>query len=419
MNDTCPVCGNAMENDICPVCGFDSAADVLAHPTLLDSAEASLSFREGCKMSYDSYVGGASEDDIIRRAEDLAIDYDPDAQIDPESAIFSNDRAIALLRPIGRKSTEALIEQCKANIEKFSAARDEARHAAEPEPATKDNEPEKPAPEKQKKSKKKIVVPIICGVVILAGAFTAINIVLNARYNEALESRSYIKLYELGNYRDSKEKADEFAKDDAELEIMRLRYAAVGDPVYYGFFQQNADAPYSKQPIRWKVLDIQDGKALLISEQILDGRPYDKPYATNKWESCTLRQWLNNDFLDEAFTSYEQDSIVAANVTADANPQVGSDQGSDTKDKVFLLSINEAEKYFASDYDRQCLCTSYASSHIEYQWNYAGWWLRTSGVADKSYLQASFVTSVGSIACHGRTVQHDLAVRPAMWVDIG
>ena len=47
--NTCPVCGNAMENDICPVCGFYAAADVLAHPTLSDSAEASLRFCENCK----------------------------------------------------------------------------------------------------------------------------------------------------------------------------------------------------------------------------------------------------------------------------------------------------------------------------------------------------------------------------------
>lgn len=41
-------------------------------------------------------------------------------------------------------------------------------------------------------------------------------------------------------------------------------------------------------------------------------------------------------------------------MTADKNPQYGTEAGNATEDKVFLLSSIEAERYFDSDSERQC-----------------------------------------------------------------
>ena len=46
-----------------------------------------------------------------------------------------------------------------------------------------------------------------------------------------------------------------------------------------------------------------DSRLLLISELALDCQPYDtgKNRAAT-WDTCTLRRWLNDDFLKEAFS---------------------------------------------------------------------------------------------------------------------
>ena len=88
----------------------------------------------------------------------------------------------------------------------------------------------------------------------------------------------------------------------------------------------------------------QEGKALFISKHVLDTKRYDD--YTNKWEFSAIRRWLNDYFLRCAFTKEEQEQIVTADVSADRNPKGREDSGKATKDKVFLLSIPEAKKYF-------------------------------------------------------------------------
>ena len=53
------------------------------------------------------------------------------------------------------------------------------------------------------------------------------------------------------------------------------------------------------------------------------------------WETCTLRKWLNSDFLNSVFTEDEKTKINTVLVSADKNPEFNSDPGSDTQDKVF------------------------------------------------------------------------------------
>lgn len=40
---------------------------------------------------------------------------------------------------------------------------------------------------------------------------------------------------------------------------------------------------------------------LLLSEKSLDEKPYNMKAANVTWETCTLRDWLNNTFIHEAF----------------------------------------------------------------------------------------------------------------------
>lgn len=184
----------------------------------------------------------------------------------------------------------------------------------------------------------------------------------------------------------------------------------VGDTVEFGDYHGT---------VEWLVLDRHDGKALLISKYCLDAKPYNESYTPVTWETCTLRQWLNSNFIDETFSAAEKAIICDTYLQNKGNSEYGTEGGNDTTDKVFLLSIDEAEKYFANDEARMAKATDYAeekgayilSSNIN-SW----WWLRSPGRYEN---RAVHVRGAGSINCSGYSVANDSdGVRPAMWINI-
>ena len=95
----------------------------------------------------------------------------------------------------------------------------------------------------------------------------------------------------------------------------------------------------------WKVLEIKDEKAFIITRDVIDTRAFDGAGKTNTWKSSPLRSWLNDDFYS-GFSSQEKSRIVETNVMNNDNPWYGTDGGPDTVDNVFLLSIEEVVSYF-------------------------------------------------------------------------
>ena len=102
------------------------------------------------------------------------------------------------------------------------------------------------------------------------------------------------------------------------------------------------------------------GSALIVSEYALDARAYNEDYESVMWATCTLRKWLNGEFYDTAFNEEEKGLIALTKVKNADNPKYGTDGGKDTEDRVFLLSLGEAERYFEDDEDRRAFPTEYA-----------------------------------------------------------
>lgn len=197
--------------------------------------------------------------------------------------------------------------------------------------------------------------------------------------------------------------------------------------MFFGSYEQDNNTSDGKEDIEWLVLDIQDGKMLILSKYALDFQPYNKERTAVTWETCTLREWLNHDFLTSAFTEIEQTMIPIVTVSADKNPRYGTEPGSDTQDKVFLLSIPEVEEYFASDSARRCQITDYADARgvITDSDGSCWWWLRSPGnqqnVAASVYFDGG-VYSIGGVVneLYGYTTYISIhAIRPAIWVEIG
>ena len=165
------------------------------------------------------------------------------------------------------------------------------------------------------------------------------------------------------------------------------------------------------------MLDAKDGKVLLISKFALDCKRYNASYTDVIWENCSLREWLNNDFIDSAFSAKEQAMIPPVTVSADKNPEYDTYPGGATQDKVFLLSIAEANKYFRSDSARQCEPTQYAAAKYANSDNGScWWWLRSPGAYQ---YRAAYVDIGGAVDCYGDNVDYAYAaVRPALWINL-
>lgn len=196
--------------------------------------------------------------------------------------------------------------------------------------------------------------------------------------------------------------------------------ANVGDTVFFGAYEQDADASEGKKAIEWLVLAKEGNRALVISKYALDVQPYNTKKADVTWETCTLRKWLNGEFLNSAFTAEEQAKILDTNVPADKNPIYDTNSGNATTDKVFLLSINEVKKYFSSDSARQCKATDYAVANCAYVYSDSDncfWWLRSPGDIQFS---AADVLIAGSVNYRGDSVRSGGdCVRPTLWINLG
>ncbi|MBP3201060.1 MAG: hypothetical protein J6M39_05385 [Lachnospiraceae bacterium] len=177
------------------------------------------------------------------------------------------------------------------------------------------------------------------------------------------------------------------------------------DLVTFGMGEKN-------NPIEWVVLEKKNGMALLLSKDLVDSREYDgklkdeknwgSPLRDITWEMSAIREWLNKDFIDTAFSKSEQEIINNTKVETNDNIEYGTSGGNDTTDKLFLLSVEELNKYFKT-------------SRLARFKNNRIWWLRTPGATQNKVA----VVDLGGDVEYGRDVcwtSNNMGVRPALWV---
>ena len=223
------------------------------------------------------------------------------------------------------------------------------------------------------------------------------------------------------------------------------------DNLYFGTYQQSSDdsdgsGGYNTDPIKWRVLSNSDGKLFLLSDQNLDVKPYNSSSTSITWEKSTIRSWLNgyeasennsgtdyssNNFIDAAFSSVEKVAIAdtyvynktQSNGISNPNPFYSTSGGNNTTDKIFLLSIEEANNrnYFPNANGND----SRKSTNTAYVASYSGmygvgeadsWWLRSPGLY--AYY-AAYVNFGGDVDDTGDYVDNPyIAVRPAFHLDL-
>lgn len=280
-----------------------------------------------------------------------------------------------------------------------------------------------------------IVSSIACVAIILVGIITQV-ILPKQRYKKAISliddgeyDAAYAILEEIGNteaivankYNRAMECIDAQNYETALMLLNGLGYkdsvkqyyrllfskVTVGDTIVFGSYELDDNATNGKEGIEWLVLAKEDDTILVISRYGVDWQKYNGEETSTSWKKCTLRSWLNHDFFYSAFSEKEQTIILTTTVSADENPEYNVNSGSDTQDKMFLLSILEADKYFNSNRERTCRFIAQDA------WF---WWLRSPG---ETLDNAATVDRDGSINKEGAQVNIvNILVRPAMWIDL-
>ena len=353
----------------------------------------------------------------------------------------------------GYKDSAEFAAKCQLEIARL---REEERKEAERQAAIRRQEAEK----KAKKRKKTIALSAGVTAVVFAGILVATKVIIpNNQYNSAValkEAGNYeeaINVFEAMNgYKDSAEQIEECEigilenkykaamevkdagnyeeaitafkvidgyKDSAEqieaCEIQLMKDSQAGSTVRFGSYEQDGNASNGQELVEWRVLERQGSQLLLVSEYALNCESYNETSSKVTWEKSTIRAWLNGEFLSIVFSEGEQGYIKTNTVPAHKNPRYYTNPGSATEDRVFLLSIEEVEKYFKTDEDRKCKPTQYAVKQGVNGDN-CWWWLRSPGSLSNL---AAIVSFNGSVSSSGVGVPSSRgAVRPALWIDL-
>ena len=276
-------------------------------------------------------------------------------------------------------------------------------------------------------------------------------VTLTAEKNE-LEYNQAEALYEAGDYEGAKalyqklngyRNAASKVKECEEADAARSRREAFqpGKYVTFGRYPQT-EAGNDQTPIEWLVLEVRGNKALLLSRYGLDAKPYNTEKTDATWERCTLRGWLNQEFLNKAFSSTEQKAILTTNVDnsrSQGYSEWSTSGGNNTQDKIFLLSYAEAHQYFAVEHysyykdstgkynytnvTSRVSPTAYAIRNGAYtrskyqtaEGEPAGrWWLRSPGSIQDA---AAYVYAGGSLY-DDYVYSGSGCVRPALWINL-
>ncbi len=200
----------------------------------------------------------------------------------------------------------------------------------------------------------------------------------------------------------------------------------VGDEVAFGMYE-------------WQILDIQKDKALIITKDIIEQRPYHNACKDTTWADCALRKYLNGDFYNK-FTVNDRAKIIRVTNYNQNNPWYGSIGGENTQDNIFLLDIEEVVcKYFGDSsanlqnrsakqkYWFQKKDKNNESRIARFKGGIWWWWLRSPG---RSNVRGVYIHGDGNLGIQGNNIggynskgfhylgDNNGGVRPALWLKL-
>ena len=190
----------------------------------------------------------------------------------------------------------------------------------------------------------------------------------------------------------------------------------------FGRYEQDNNSGNGAEPIDWQVLTVMGDRQLVVSRYVLDYRNFSDSISGSKWDSSAMRSWLNGDFYNSAFTAAEKNSILLVTNSNPNNEQFGTSGGGQTQDRIFLLSIDEVNRYFSPSGNRVTRATSYAKQKYDASFGLdpSAWLLRSPGSMENT---SAFVNGDGTVNYEGAYqnlsgIPTEFAVRPAFWMKV-
>lgn len=177
----------------------------------------------------------------------------------------------------------------------------------------------------------------------------------------------------------------------------------------------------------WKVLDVKDGKALIITEYIIELRWYHNKFVDITWEDCELRKYLNDEIYNK-FNQDEKDKIITVTNKNSDNQWFKTKGGKDTSDSIFLLSLEEVCKYFGDSKEKLQNKENQTwfiddenneKRQAKYENDFHWWRLRSSGYYGRTSASISYN---GHVYVRGNGVygrpRDGGGLRPALWINL-
>ena len=197
----------------------------------------------------------------------------------------------------------------------------------------------------------------------------------------------------------------------------------VGNEIQFGHYPQSSHGQIL--PIKWRVLEVKEDRALLLAQNILDVQTFAGEDGDLFWGNSHLRSWLEEEFIPRAFSPVEADRIYQPE-----NPgyqdfdrilweQLGADDAVEhVHDSVFVLSYADILNYFPGE--NSLLCPgAYAqpTEWVEEQQNTNDlcWWLKSASAKSGIVYVVSPADTVG---ISFPTQENPQGVRPALWLKI-
>ena len=201
-------------------------------------------------------------------------------------------------------------------------------------------------------------------------------------------------------------------------------------------YEPNIVYYFRYEPLTWKVLDPTIG--LIVCDRLIDSQPYqntvynvynsyESSIYANDYPTSTIRQWLNIDFYQTAFSKDQRSNIKKTQLNNDAYSTTYSQYNSDsTNDKLFLLSFDDLKNTdygfnlnpYSGDIKRTAKGTDYAKCQGLYVYEDGSfsdtwkskWWSRSPGNAGR---QAAQIGTSGIVGGTGIVNDTSIGVRPA------
>lgn len=172
----------------------------------------------------------------------------------------------------------------------------------------------------------------------------------------------------------------------------------VGDEVEFGKFEQNNEPDTGAEPVVWVVAEKNGTKLTLVSKYCLTSMSYHTEQAEVTWANCSLRKWLNEDFINASFSEPEKKILM--------NVKHG-----EIFDTAYILDEETFDRFTKETSVGETSLTDFAKGQGDTHYT----WLRSNEIsqaAPRATLKGERVTDGNPI------VNQLLAVRPVINIDL-